>query len=101
MRAVFRFEDLKDIGINWSRKTIYQKIRAGLFPRPIHLGGNTSAWVVEEIQDWIKARIADRDNPPPKILAARTLNARTKAKAERKRLRSKRAAETEPATTEV
>jgi prophage regulatory protein len=78
MRAVLRFNDLKDIGIPWSKKTVYAKIRAGLFPRPIHLGGNTSAWVADEIQDWIKARIADRDNPPPKILAARSLNARHK-----------------------
>jgi prophage regulatory protein len=91
MRAVYRFEDLKDIGIDWSRKTIYQKIRAGLFPRPIHLGGNTSAWVADEIFDWIKARIKERDEPSPQALAAReALSARTRAAATARATNTKR-----------
>jgi prophage regulatory protein len=77
MRAVLRYDDLKDIGIPWSRKTVYAKIRAGQFPPPIYLGGNTSAWVAAEIHDWIKGRIAERDNPPAKTLANRTLAVRT------------------------
>jgi len=76
MRAVFRYEDLKDIGIPWTRKTVYAKIRAGQFPPPIYLGGSTTAWVAAEIHDWIKGRIADRDNPPAKTLANRSLAAR-------------------------
>jgi prophage regulatory protein len=71
MREIYRFADLKDVGINWSPKTVYNKIRAGQFPSPIHLGGNTSAWVAAEIHDWIKDRIAERDHPTAEISAAR------------------------------
>jgi prophage regulatory protein len=91
MRAVYRYEDLKSIGIDWSRKTIYQKIRDGLFPRPIHLGGNTSAWVADEIFDWIKARIKERDDPSPQTLAAReAFSARTRAAATTRATNTKR-----------
>jgi len=75
MREIFRFEDLKDIGIKWSRRTVYAKIRAGQFPPPIHLGGNTSAWVAAEISDWIKGRIAERDNASPEATALREAKA--------------------------
>jgi len=42
-----------------SRSTIYARIAAGLFPRPIDLGGRAVGWLETEIDTWIKARIED------------------------------------------
>ena len=44
-----------------ARTTIYDSIRAHTFPRPVSLGGRTVAWSSVEVQDWIDARIAERD----------------------------------------
>lgn len=43
------------------RSAIYAEIQAGTFPRPVKIGPRASAWVASEIQDWIAARIAERD----------------------------------------
>jgi prophage regulatory protein len=41
-----------------SRSTIYARIAAGTFPSPIDLGGGRAvAWLVSDIDDWIKQRI--------------------------------------------
>jgi prophage regulatory protein len=46
-----------------SRAYIYQLSKAGKFPKPVSLvpGGTSVAWVASEVQDWIDARIAERD----------------------------------------
>ena len=43
------------------KTAIYTRIRAGEFPKPVDLGG-VVAWVESEVEDWIQARIAERDN---------------------------------------
>jgi prophage regulatory protein len=41
-----------------ARSTIYARIAAGTFPRPINLGGSrTIGWLEGEINAWIKSRI--------------------------------------------
>ncbi len=35
---------------------------AGSFPKRVELGPGRVGWVGEEIEDWCRARIADRDN---------------------------------------
>lgn len=40
-----------------SRSTIYARIATGGFPKPISLGGRAVAWVEQEIDAWIMARI--------------------------------------------
>jgi prophage regulatory protein len=32
------------------------------FPRPVKIGSRSSAWVEHEVNDWIRACIANRDN---------------------------------------
>jgi predicted DNA-binding transcriptional regulator AlpA len=44
--------------VPWSRSTIWRKVRAGEFPQPIRLGGNSIAWLEDEVQAWIAARIS-------------------------------------------
>lgn len=40
------------------RSTIYDRIKAGDFHKPINLGPQSVGWVESEINDWIAARIA-------------------------------------------
>ena len=45
----------------YRRTSIYEKISEGTFPAPIKLGPRAVAWVSEEIDKWMDARIAERD----------------------------------------
>jgi len=44
-----------------SRSELYRRLRADEFPRPVRLSKQAIAWASNEIQDWIDARIAERD----------------------------------------
>ena len=44
-----------------SRSRIYEAIRKGRFPRSVPVGERRRAWIESEIEDWIDARVADRD----------------------------------------
>ena len=44
-----------------SKSTIYARAKDGQFPKPVNLGNSLSAWVEDEVEAWIDARIADRD----------------------------------------
>jgi prophage regulatory protein len=35
--------------------------KRGLFPRRIQVGPNRVAWLLSEIEAWVKARVAERD----------------------------------------
>ncbi len=48
-------------GLGLSRTTIYRKMKAGNFPRPIKTGSKSVAWVASEIQGWQQARLDERD----------------------------------------
>ncbi len=43
-----------------SRSSIYDRIAAGEFPKPVSLGGRSVGWLESEIIEWQKARIAER-----------------------------------------
>ncbi len=42
--------------------TIYDGVKAGTFPAPVQLGPKSVGWVESEINAWLSARIAARDN---------------------------------------
>jgi prophage regulatory protein len=44
-----------------SRSAIYDLMMRGVFPRPAKLGPKSVAWPSDEIDEWIAARIAERD----------------------------------------
>jgi predicted DNA-binding transcriptional regulator AlpA len=48
-----------------SRNTIDRLIARGDLPRPIRLSPRVTAWLVDEIEAYIAARIAERDREPP------------------------------------
>lgn len=43
------------------RSSIYQRIAEGDFPRQIILGPRSVGWIESEVQDWIDARIDERN----------------------------------------
>jgi prophage regulatory protein len=49
-----------------STTDIYQGMNAGTFPRSVPLGKRTVGWVEEEVDEWIRDRIAARQVEPPK-----------------------------------
>jgi prophage regulatory protein len=46
------------------RSEIYERMKEGTFPRPVHLGTTAVGWVEEEIDAWIDQRVAERDERP-------------------------------------
>lgn len=52
-------EVIKKTGL--SRSSIYKYISAGQFPKPVHLGERTVAWVEGEIEDWLMEKVKKRD----------------------------------------
>jgi prophage regulatory protein len=43
------------------RSAIYAAIAEDRFPKPVRLGPNSVAWLAGEVEAWIKARVAERD----------------------------------------
>ncbi len=60
-----RMLDLSDLrdrkGIKFSRQHLYRLVKAGKFPRPVKLGGNTNAWVEAEVDKYLTRRVEERD----------------------------------------
>lgn len=46
--------------VGLTESTIYERMAAGLFPRPIKIGPRAVGWIESEIDDWIEARMAER-----------------------------------------
>lgn len=44
-----------------ARSTIYKLVGLGEFPKPVPLVGRSVGWVEYEVHEWIKGRIAQRD----------------------------------------
>jgi predicted DNA-binding transcriptional regulator AlpA len=39
--------------VGFSASTLWRKVKAGTFPKPIKLGANMTAWRVEEVHQWM------------------------------------------------
>lgn len=64
-RKFVRYRDLNPrFGIDWSPMHVDREEKAGRFPRRVHYGANSVAWIEDEIIDWQAARIAAREQPP-------------------------------------
>jgi prophage regulatory protein len=57
-----QFPELKPAkGIPFSRAHIWRLERANKFPKRVALSERTVAWAEPEIDDWLAARVAERD----------------------------------------
>ncbi|WP_226577315.1 helix-turn-helix transcriptional regulator [Acuticoccus sediminis] len=43
------------------RRSLYDLISSGRFPRPVKISGRCVAWPMAEVDAWIESRIAERD----------------------------------------
>jgi prophage regulatory protein len=43
------------------RSSIYERVAAGTFPRPIRLSERAVGWLAPEVSAWVHERIAARD----------------------------------------
>jgi len=50
-------EVMKRTGL--SRSTIYVRLAAGCFPRPVALGSRAVGWIEAEVAEWVAERIAE------------------------------------------
>ncbi len=41
----------------YSRSQIYSLMRKGMFPRQVHIGSKSVAWLDSEVSEWMKERI--------------------------------------------
>ncbi|MBO2694661.1 helix-turn-helix transcriptional regulator [Shewanella algae] len=53
-----RVSELTGLG----RSSIYNYMTEGRFPKSVKLGPRLVAWVEDEVEDWIVARIEERDS---------------------------------------
>jgi prophage regulatory protein len=58
---ILSLNDLRELGISYSRVHIYRLVKARKFPAPIKVGQNRIGWVESEIDEWLNAKIAERD----------------------------------------
>src|SRR3974377_49624 len=57
VERLIRFHEVKRLS-GLSGATLYRKMSAREFPRPVELGAAARAWVLSEVQEWIVERIA-------------------------------------------
>lgn len=58
MRVIRLPEVTQKTGI--SKSTVWRLVRAGRFPAPLKLGSRMTAWVEEEVDEWLLARATTR-----------------------------------------
>ena len=63
MKKNTKFLRLPDVmeQVVYKKSTIYEMIKEGTFPAPVHLGPRLTAWVESEVQQWMQERIDERD----------------------------------------
>lgn len=59
MRIIRLSEVLSNTGL--ARSALYKYVADGAFPKPVSLGDRAVGWVESEVQDWVLARIEERD----------------------------------------
>ena len=60
-RRLLDYQALRERGIPWSRVHVGRLEAAGKFPQHIDLGENSVAWFEDEIDDFLEAKAAARD----------------------------------------
>lgn len=59
-----------------ARSTIYRRIKQGLFPQPVDLGGGIVGWPADEVAAINSARIAGKSDVEIKQLVSALMSAR-------------------------
>ena len=56
-RRLLRLAEVKH-HVGLGRSAIYEQIKRGVFPAPVHLGARAVGWASDEIASWIDRRVA-------------------------------------------
>tara|TARA_R110002126_G_scaffold16527_34_gene66128 strand:- start:1510 stop:1719 length:210 start_codon:yes stop_codon:yes gene_type:complete len=56
-RLIRRAEVIARVGL--CKASIYNRMNAGEFPRPISIGGGRVAWLESDIDNWITERLSE------------------------------------------
>jgi prophage regulatory protein len=65
---IYRFRDLRDAGVPFTRKHVDHLEKHGDFPKRFNYGANSVGWVGAKIDAWVQDRIASRDAPPAEVV---------------------------------
>ncbi len=57
-RILRKKEILENVGI--SAPTLWRWVQAGIFPKPISMGGGLPGWLESEYRQWLAHRVAER-----------------------------------------
>ena len=53
--GIMRFPQVRqETGL--SRSTVWRQVKAGEFPAPLQISGNSVGWLASEIQEWVASR---------------------------------------------
>lgn len=58
---LIRLEEVRRLS-GLSRSHLYALIQRGEFPSPVKISIRAAAWVSREVDQWVRARIRDRDS---------------------------------------
>jgi predicted DNA-binding transcriptional regulator AlpA len=66
MTRFLTYNDLRRMGIAPSRQHLARLIAANAFPQPVRLGigKGPRAWLADEINEFVKAKLSERKPPP-------------------------------------
>ncbi len=64
VQRILRLSEVED-ATGYGKSTIYAKVAAGDFPKPIPLGARAVGWLETEIAEWQRTRIEARDTGAP------------------------------------
>jgi prophage regulatory protein len=67
---ILSFRDLRDRGIPWTRQHVHRLVKTGNFPAPFKIGGKTNAWDEGEIDEYLKGRLARRNEAQMKMASS-------------------------------
>ncbi len=59
-----------------SRASIYKLKKIGVFPPPINLTARAVAWLADEVDAWVKARVSGADDAECRRLIAKLVSER-------------------------
>lgn len=57
-KKVLRLREVREL-VGLSRSSIYSAVAKGTFPKQISLGERSVGWLADEVESWLRDRIAD------------------------------------------